>query len=247
LKNLVNDAALRARAAIDWTKIDLVIFDVDGTLYDQRKLRLVMLRELAAHALKTRSLKTIQTLRTFRHVREALGEQPGADFMHLQYAQTAAHHGTSIEAVRAMSMEWLEERPLPFLAACRYPHLQSLFTALRAGGKQIAAFSDYPAKEKLKALGLQAAPVVCATDLDIARLKPDPLGLQMILKRCGVQAERTLMIGDRFDRDGAAAERAGVRALIRTSASHPEFATFSAYDDAVFEPLLADRSRTATA
>jgi phosphoglycolate phosphatase len=125
--------------------------------------------------------------------------------------------------------------------------LQALFAALRASGKQVAAFSDYPAKDKLKALGLQASPIVCATDPDVARLKPDPLGLHLILKRCGVPAKRALMIGDRFDRDGAVAGRAGVRALIRTSSPHPAFATFRAYDDAVFQPLLARHGTAATA
>ena len=28
---------------LDWKDIDLVIFDVDGTLYDQRRLQLAML------------------------------------------------------------------------------------------------------------------------------------------------------------------------------------------------------------
>lgn len=237
----------RPARAFDWAHIDLVVFDVDGTLYDQRKLRLAMLRELLGDAWRSRSLDTVRTLRTFRHVREALGEQPGVDFMHLQYSETAARHGKSMEVVRALTTEWLEQRPLPFLAACRYPHLQAVFAALRAGGKQVAALSDYPAKDKLKALGLQASPVVCATDPDVARLKPDPLGLHLILKRCGAQAHRTLMIGDRFDRDGAVAERAGVRALIRTSQPHPTFGTFRSYDDPVFQPLLERWGTTAAA
>jgi phosphoglycolate phosphatase len=223
---------------LDWTTVDLVVFDVDGTLYDQKRLRLVMLRELLADAWNSRSLSTIQTLRTFRKVREALGEEPGADFMALQYSRTASHHRSSVEDVRALTLEWLEERPLDHLAPCRYAHLSALFSALRVQGKQIAAFSDYPATAKLKALQLHANPVVCATDPGIARLKPDPLGLLNILQRCGVSAGRALMIGDRFDRDGAAADRAGVRALIRSSRRHPRFATFTSYDDAVFQPLL---------
>ena len=94
---------------LDWTTIDLVVFDVDGTLYDQRQLRLGMLRQLLGHAWQTRSLDTLLTLRTFRRVREALGEQAGADFIALQYAQTASRHGKTPGAVRALTDEWMEQ------------------------------------------------------------------------------------------------------------------------------------------
>ena len=225
--------------SLDWTTIDLVVFDVDGTLYDQRQLRLGMLRQLLGHAWQTRSLDTLLTLHTFRRVRETLGEQAGADFMALQYAQTASRHGKTPNAVRALTDEWMEQRPLPLLAACRYAHVAEVFASLRASGKRIAAFSDYPAVAKLAALGLRADVVVCATDPDIARLKPDPAGLLAILRQTGVPPERALMIGDRLDRDAAAAARAGMRALIRSRRPHASGATFRAFDDAVFQPLLA--------
>ena len=223
---------------LDWKEIDLVVFDVDGTLYDQRRLRLAMLRRLLAAAWQTRSLDTLRTLRTFRQVREALGERPEADFMRLQYARTAARRRKTEGEVRALTNEWMERQPLAFLAACRYPHLDTLFAGLRNAGKQIAVFSDYPAKDKLAALGLHAQPIVCATDADVARLKPDPFGLLSILRQTGVPAQRALMIGDRFDRDAVAASRAGMRALIRARKPHPVFDTFGAYDDPVFKPML---------
>lgn len=235
------------RSLLNWKDIDLVVFDVDGTLYDQKRLRLLMLRRLLAATWKSRSLDTLRTLQTFRQVREALGDHPEPDFMRLQYARTAARHNKSEDDVRALAADWLERQPLPFLAGCRYPHLDRLFAGLRSAGKQIAVFSDYPAKDKLAALGLQAAPVVCATDADIARLKPDPRGLLAILRQTGLPAERALMVGDRFDRDAAAARSAGVRALIRTRTLHPEFDTFRAYDDPVFAPLLAPMAVRASA
>ncbi len=233
-------------APIDWRHIDLVVFDVDGTLYDQRRLRLAMLAQLLRHSLQTRSLHTLRVLRTFRQVREALGDVAALlpadmepeDFMQAQYARTAQLHGLTPQAVQQLAEDWLEQRPLPSLAACRYPHLDALFTALHKGGKQVAVFSDYPAAAKLHALNLTAWPISCATDPAIGRLKPDPRGLQAVLRQSGVPASRALMVGDRFDRDAEAARRAGVRALIRSAKPHPEFATFHRYDDAVFKPLL---------
>jgi len=226
-------------AGIEWNDIDLVVFDVDGTLYDQSRLRLAMLRRLLAATWQTRSLDTFKTLRTFRQVREALGDRPESDFMRLQYARTAARHHKTEDEVRDLTSEWMERLPLPALAACRYARLDAVFAGLQGAGKQIAVFSDYPAVDKIKALGLWADLVVCATDPDIGRLKPDPAGLLSILRQTGVPASRTLMIGDRFDRDGAAARHAGVRALIRSRKPHPGFDTFQTYADPVFEPLLA--------
>ena len=83
-------------------------------------------------------------------------------------------------------------------------------------------------------LGLQAAPIFCATDAEIGRPKPDSRGLFTVLNRAGVPPQRAVMIGDCINRDGAAAQRVGVPALIRTRKSHPEFATFRSYGDALF-------------
>lgn len=197
----------------------------------------MMLGQLVGDAWAARSLRTIKTLRVFRQIRESLGDQPGADFLIEQYQQTAERCQLSVDEVRRLTAHWLEQRPLPFLAACRYPHIEAVFSALRAGGKRVAVFSDYPAGDKLSALGLQASPIVCANDAKVARLKPDPAGLLLILDQCGTPPDRTLMIGDRFDRDALAAKRAGVRALIRSRNAHPEFDTFNRFDDSVFAPL----------
>lgn len=223
---------------IDWSEIDLVVFDVDGTLYAQRGLRLVMLRALLVDALRSRSLDTLLTLRTFRHVRERLGETQESSFMEAQFAQTASRRGKTPQEVRQLVSEWMEARPLASLPGYAYPHLDALFTGLRRHGKKVAVFSDYPAVDKLAAMGLQADPVVCATDPDIGRLKPDPAGLLEILRRTGVAPERALMIGDREDRDAAAARRAGVRSLIRGGRARSGSGSFQHYNDPVFGPVL---------
>ena len=223
---------------IAWDEIDLVVFDVDGTLYDQRRLRLAMLGLLLADALRTRSLGTMRTLRTFRRVRESLGDAPAEAFMQEQYARTALRHGTRAEEVERLATEWLERKPLPMLAACRYPHVDSLFAALLRSGRQVAVFSDYPASAKLEALGLHVDHVVCATDPHIGRLKPDPAGLVAIMRACGAGPRQTLMVGDRADRDGEAARRVGAHALIRSDRPIPGHVTFRSFDEPLFRPLM---------
>jgi phosphoglycolate phosphatase/putative hydrolase of the HAD superfamily len=117
--------------------------------------------------------------------------------------------------------------------------VQAVFAGLRAAGKPVWALSDYPAADKLDALGLQVEGAVSATDADVARLKPDPRGLRAILARTGVPATRALMIGDRMDRDAAAARRAGVPAWILSRRSAPGVRSFRGYDDPVFGPVRA--------
>lgn len=223
---------------IDWDRIDLVVFDVDGTLYDARRLRRAMLGRLLASAWHERSLHTLRVLRAFRAVREALGDEEHPDFLTLQYTRTAARTGCDADTVRALVQAWMERQPLALLRACRWPHVDAVFDALHAAGKQVAVWSDYPAQDKLQALGLQADRVVAACDPEVARLKPDPRGLLALLQHAGVPAARAVMVGDRVDRDALAAQRAGVQALVLARHTPPGVQGFRGYNDPVFMPLL---------
>lgn len=226
------------KARVDWDRIDLVVFDIDGTLYDAGSLRRAMAGQLLLEALRTRSLHTARVLQVFRQVREVLGDQEDAGFLRAQYEHTAQRVGTDAGWVQGLVQEWMERRPLPLLRARRWPHVEQVFAGLRAAGKRIAALSDYPAYDKLEALGLRVDLVATACDPGIARLKPNPCGLLALLQLSGVPPARTLMIGDRFDRDAAVARRAGTGALIRSARSHPHLPTFRRFDDAVFTPVL---------
>ncbi len=263
-----------ARAqALDWGPVGLVVFDLDGTLYDARRLRLRMAAWLLADAARHRSLQVARTLATFRRMRESLAEAgarasaetsglpaemthtegrpgeapmacPGVDFLRLQYRLPAQRLGCRPAEVQARVEDWMERRPLRWLAACRRPGIAALFDALHAQGKQVAVLSDYPALDKLAALGLRADPVVWAGDAGVGRLKPDPRGLRQILARTGVAADRTVVVGDRADRDGAVAARVGARALLlgrpragRASA-HDDALWIQGFNDPLFAPLL---------
>jgi len=223
----------------DWDRIDLVAFDVDGTLYDQRPLRARMLREILAHAAVVWDLGFISVLRTYRRIRERLADAQEADFEATLVAETASAAGCSPDAVRAIVSEWIERRPLRHLAGCRYPGLLELFAGLRRSGKVIGILSDYPAHTKLAALGLSADHIVSAVDPGIGFLKPHPRGLECLIATAGAKADATVLIGDRTERDGMVARRIGVRALIRSSRVLEGWQTFARYDAPLFLPLLA--------
>ena len=193
-----------------------VVFDVDGTLYDQGKIRRRMVAELLLHLLGGPSrLGLPRRLQTFRRRREEISERELEGASLLQYELPALELGITPESLRADVTEWMARRPLRHLAACRVPGVRRFFEHLRAHGVAIGVLSDYPAAAKLEALGLEAAVVVSGVDPDVDLLKPHPAGLQAALRKLGAAPDRSLMIGDRDDRDGECARRAGVECLLR--------------------------------
>ena len=223
----------------DWAGLSLVVFDVDGTLYRQRPLRLRMARDLLLHALTRLDLSTLSVLRIYRHKREEMGDAQTENFDGRLVEETAAATGRSPEQVRAIVSQWIDRHPLPYLRACRYAGLGALFAGLRRHGKAIGVLSDYPAAAKLAALELAADHVVTADDPDIGVLKPHPRGLETVIRRAEATPATTLLIGDRAERDGLAARAAGVRVLLRASRPIDGWQTIARYDEALFAPMLA--------
>jgi FMN phosphatase YigB (HAD superfamily) len=223
---------------MDWAGVHLVVFDVDGTLYRQSQLRLRMARDLLIHTVLKRDTKTIAVLAKYRRIRERLSDEHVADFECASIAQTATATAIAPDKVRSIVSEWIEQRPLGYLAGCRYPGLPQLFAGLRRRGKSIGILSDYPAKAKLEALGLAANHIVFAGDENVGLLKPHPRGLKSLIAAAGVEPHQTVVIGDRVDRDGLVARRAGAQALIRSSKPIEGWQTFARFDDALFAPFL---------
>jgi phosphoglycolate phosphatase/putative hydrolase of the HAD superfamily len=221
-----------------------VIFDVDGTLYDQRSLRRRMLVELAAyHVARPWRISDLRLIALFRRERERRAGEHPASLETAQYEWAAAAAGTRPERVRAVIERWMDRAPLRHLAPCRHTGVAELFQRLAGRGTRIAVFSDYPAREKLAALELQVDCVVSALDPEVNRLKPDPTGLLVAARRLQVPVERCLMVGDRDDRDGEAARAAGMPFLLfqpRPGPSGAGPATFCSFAELAARLGLAD-------
>jgi FMN phosphatase YigB (HAD superfamily) len=61
----------------DWSGIRLVVFDVDGTLYKQRPVRLRMARDMLRHAIFQRDLTVIAVVAKYRQIKERLSDASG--------------------------------------------------------------------------------------------------------------------------------------------------------------------------
>lgn len=202
-----------------------VLFDVDGTLYYQQRLRLLVMAELALLPLEARSFararRTWRILRVFREVREELrgrgaGEESLAD---LQYTEAARVLGEERARVEAVVGEWMHSRPLKYLRIARRRGLRDLLGLLEARGILVGALSDYPAREKLEALGIARSfsLVLSTTDPEINAFKPHPRGFTRACELWGIRPGEALYVGDRPSVDAAGAAGAGMRCAIFSS------------------------------
>jgi HAD superfamily hydrolase (TIGR01549 family) len=131
----------------------------------------------------------------------------------MQLTLTARELGVEREAVRARVTNWMIRRPGKWIRVFRRRALCEEIAAFRAAGGRTALVSDYPATEKLIALGqseLFDVVVASGEPGGPRRLKPAPDGLIAAAERLGVDPSRCLVLGDRLDVDQAAARAANM-------------------------------------
>lgn len=202
--------------------IEAVLFDVDGTLYHQAPLRLLMAGELATipclQPRPWRASRLWRTLREFRHVREelrALG-QPADALERLQYRTPAARLGVTVDEVEAAVGEWILRRPLKYLSCVARPGVRDLFLQLHSRRVAVGVFSDYPVHDKLEALGLAdlVSLALEATSADVNAFKPHPRGFLRACEHWSLRPDQVLYVGDRSEVDAAGAAAAGMPCTI---------------------------------
>jgi len=198
------------------------ILDVDGTLYDQRPLRRAMAIRLFTSLARqpAKGARTIRILRAYRQAQETLRGAATGDAVGVAQIRIAAERtGVHEDAVATCVRRWMEEEPLLLLKQCVFPGTLKFLRACRTKGLRLAALSDYPAEEKLRAMGMANLfdLVLSAQAPEVNAFKPNPRGLLVALERLGASPTQCLYVGDRMGVDAAAANAAGVRCAILTS------------------------------
>lgn len=182
-----------------------LIFDVDGTLYHQKPVRLQMALKLGTyylfHLARWRELYGIFLLRRLREKTNWLSKQQ-------QLKQTAEKAGISPEALENAIQKWMFEVPLPIIATHRNKECLALLRKMQEAGKQIIIYSDYPAEEKLEALNVHPDrlfyPECCESCF--SQQKPSREAMEYILEQIHLRPEQLLLIGDREEKDGSSAK-----------------------------------------
>ena len=191
--------------AIDLSKVKVVSWDIDGTMYDLDTLMSAFKRDLFFRMF---SLGWIAAWRDFFRllsfkrfmdkVRNAGGE----------YAVGTVPNRDNIAATQAA----MYSRILPLCGQC--PGVEALMSWFKAKPISQVVFSDYRPSTKLDALDLNHFFEHVYAGEDLGHLKPSAIVFKKIIADLGIQPEQLLHIGDRPDTDGAAATEVGYQVAI---------------------------------
>lgn len=181
------------------------IFDMDGTLYSQQKMHLHMASALAFHFLShPLQITDLYLIYRFRRLREK-AQYKQMSVEDLCRALASSLHLDAEKAIEVISY-WMFQVPLDYIAQCAYPSILKFLRHRVEEGAVLAIYSDYPAAEKLNALGLKASYIFTANDSDIMELKPSRHAMEYIQSILGVSGDKILYVGDRNEKDGISAQ-----------------------------------------
>jgi HAD superfamily hydrolase (TIGR01549 family) len=194
----------------------------DGTLYRQSILRGFMALEMLAqpiHMLSVRKAKRLwNAIYVFRKVREQIRDRGGEDELlsTLEYRVPAQQLNIDEGELEVIVQEWMYRRPLKYLKLAKYSGIDAFMQLLAKSNTSIGVLSDYPAAEKLKAMGLDGYVnlVLSATEPEVNAFKPSPAGFLQACERWGVSPEQVLYVGDRPEVDALGAANAGMSCVI---------------------------------
>ena len=187
------------------------ILDFDGTLTRQPPIKIVMALWLTAYYfLHPTRWKEIFILRDWRRLREERFCAAEKNFRELQLDELSRRYDLPKSSVEKILHAWLIERPSKVLRFFVRKNLLDAAKNQQLRGVKVIVYSDNPVREKLAAINFSPDESFCADDDSIDCMKPDERGLKKILSRCNLNSAEVLYIGDRHDRDGICARRAGV-------------------------------------
>ena len=181
------------------------VFDVDGTLYSQKKMRIKMgVRLLSFYMLRPHRIKELYALKIFRNLREK-DEWKRAGFEEL-YLEIQKKTSLPLTRIEKSIQYWMFQAPLDIIKSCSYQNVISYINEQHHNQKKVIVYSDYPAADKLKAIGMEYDLVFAFGSDGIDEQKPSLQIMKAIVSKSGCTADQLLYVGDRDDRDKASAE-----------------------------------------
>lgn len=164
----MKQSSMRKKSLYDY---QVVIFDLDGTLYFQRPFRLRMIRFLAHRLLTQPScIKDFMIIKKYRSVREhwdVCGKEcagkPQYSALGLddrQYQYVAEQMKTDRARVEKVIAQYMLEKPLALLPAYKDEVLAKAIDTLHRQQKTVVVYSDYPVEKKIKGAWYPRGPLL---------------------------------------------------------------------------------------
>jgi HAD superfamily hydrolase (TIGR01549 family) len=201
--------------SIDLKNYRLFIFDLDGTLYDQKPLRSKITSTLLFRFLTFR-IKYIELkiISEFRKQRELHKGVYSPTLITDQYKWCADILKISDVKVKQVVEFYMYIFPLRFLKRYMYKGAYELLEYLYKEGIKTAVYSDFPVDEKLEAMKIKADKTLYSANEPVCCMKPTKTGLYYLCSHFNISLENTIYIGDRDDTDGESARMAGVKFIL---------------------------------
>ena len=111
----------------------------------------------------------------------------------------------SIDKVKKITDTWLIYKTLKVLPFFKDKKLVNIIEKVKKQNGKIIIYSDYPTLDKLNALNITYDKEYNPTNSNIKYLKPNPNGLNYIIKDNKYNKKDILYIGDRDSKDGECA------------------------------------------
>ena len=190
-------------------KYRLIILDMDGTLYYQRSMQILMCMEMLLYAFgHPFALWKLRVISIFRKTREK--SSCGMNV----YAYVAEKLGRNEYDIQQIIEEWMFKRPIKHMKYCCDYKLCEWIAKWKAQNKRVVIYSDYPVKDKCTALGIHLDAMYFSDEDRIGELKPSAKGIEIISEDFLIDPKEILVVGDRDSKDGKMAETAGCDYLI---------------------------------
>jgi putative hydrolase of the HAD superfamily len=184
--------------------IEIVSWDVDGTLYDLGRLKRTIAWQTLG-GLCTRPLRTVREharLRRFRRAMNRVRARGGA---------LGPGDLEQRDQLLALEQHWYGRA---LARAGLRAGVRELIDDFAARGLRQIVVSDYEAAYKLRILGLDGVFEHVYAGERLGYLKPSPELFAAVARDLDIEPQRILHLGDRADRDVAAAAAAGCQAAL---------------------------------
>jgi len=195
------------------SKFSAVAFDLDGTLYPNRRLYTRLMPFAVRH---WRLLLAFSRARDIiRREQKESPELVRTDFYDYQAELTAKILNTPADATKNKIETLMYRGWEPLFSKVRlFPEVRELLAELRAAGLKLGLLSDFPPEKKLENLGLAGLwdTVLCSER--IGALKPSVHPFVELADRLGCPPGQILYVGNSRRYDVAGSLQAGMKAAL---------------------------------